>query len=204
MPAPRRQRAARGGDLVEHLMVLRVQLGERDAYTGLFERYNGRLLYYLRRLVEPASEAEDVLQEVWLTVIRKVPSLERPEAFKAWIYRIAHNRALSKMRRKRRDLPLEELPQETEPETSADTEDDTGSFAVYDAAALHRGLERLSLAHREALTLRFIEELSYGEIAEVQGRTIGTVRSRIHYAKKALHEVLAREARNEDQERGRP
>ncbi len=176
--------------LVEHLMVLRAQVGDRDAYRGLFGLYNRRLLYYLRRRLPGAVDAEDVLQDVWLTVVKKVATLEQPEAFKAWIYRIAHNLAVSRLRQERPSVPLDELPEELEVDPAFSEEDDEGAFAAYDAAAIHAGLERLSPAHREALTLRFIDQLSYEEIAQVVGRSLGTVRSRIHYARKSLHEHL--------------
>ena len=186
MPNPPRDR-----ELAEHLTVLRAQLGDREAYSALFARYNRRLLYYLRRLVGP-TDADDVLQEVWMTVIKKLAALERAEAFKPWLYRIAHNRAISRLRRRPGEVPLDEVPEEREidPATSPADEDER-AFDAYDAAALHRGLARLSPAHREVLTLRFLERLSYQEIAEVVGCTLGTVRSRIHYAKRSLHDRLA-------------
>lgn len=191
--------------LVEHLMVLRAQLGDRDAFRGLFERYNPRLLYYLRHRFDHASGAEDVLQDVWLTVVRKVATLDQPGAFKAWIYRIARNHAISRLRREPRHVSLEEAPDALELDAQAADEDDEGMFAGYDAAAIHEGLGRLSPAHREVLTLRFVDELSYEEIAQVVGRTLGTVRSRIHYAKKSLHEHLAQEVSvRSNESRSRP
>jgi RNA polymerase sigma-70 factor (ECF subfamily) len=179
--------------LAEHLTVMRAQLGERDAMLGLFERYNVRLLYYLRRVVSPPGDAEDVLQDVWLTVIKKIATLEQPEAFKGWIYRIAHNRAISRGRSRRDDSPLEEL---TDQELAGNTEEMAESaFFGFDPADVHDGIGRLSPPHREVLTLRFLEELTYEEIADVVGTSLGTVRSRLHYAKRALHEDLASRSR---------
>lgn len=174
-------------------MVLRAQLGDRDAYGGLFARYNPRLLYYLRRLVGSPADAEDVLQEVWITVVRKLATLEQPEAFRAWIYRIAHNRAISRLRSGRGEPPLEELLDEHPLAATAESEDEA-ALAGHDAEAIHAGLARLSPAHREVLTLRFLEELSYEEVADVVGCSLGTVRSRIHYAKKSLLAHLTRGA----------
>ena len=174
-------------NLVEHLVVLRAQLGDRDAFVRLHERHNVRLLYYLRRLLSPAHHAEDVLQEVWVTVVRKIATLEQPQAFKVWLYRIAHNRAVSRLRRERRHVPLDELPEELEIDPASSQDDDRAPFARFDTQAIHSGLERLSTPHREVLTLRFLDELSYEQIAEITGCNLGTVRSRIHYAKKALH-----------------
>ena len=186
-------RHRRDSELVEHLLVLRAQLGESDAFTGLFERYNSRLLYYLRRLVDPAAIAEDILQEVWLTVVKKITSLDQPEAFKAWIYRIAHNRAMTRLRRSQRVVPLDELPVELEIDPQS-LEENNVFLAEFDAAAVHRGLGRLSPPHREVLTLRYVGELSYEEIAEIVGCGLGTIRSRIYYAKKSLHDHLTSES----------
>ena len=177
-------------EVLEHLIVLRAQLGEREAYEALFKRYNSRLLYYLRRLLSLSSDAEDVLQEVWIVVVKKVSTLDRPEAFKSWIYRIAHNRAISKMRKHRRYVPLDDLPIELEIDPTTDEKDDLGAFADYDANSLHKGLDALSPPHREVLALRFLEELSYEQIAAVVDCSLGTVRSRLYYAKRSLHGTL--------------
>lgn len=179
----------RDSELVDHLTVLRAQLGESDAFARLFERYNSRLLYYLRRIVDPVVLAEDLLQEVWLTVVKKISTLDQPEAFRAWIYRIAHNRAVSRMRRSRRDASLDELPEDLEIDPQS-LEADPEILMAFDAAAVHRALGRLSPSHREVLTLRFVGELSYEEIAEIVGCGLGTIRSRIYYAKKSLQRYL--------------
>jgi len=175
--------------LLEHLWVLRAQVGDPSAYMRLFERYNARLQYYVRRIVG-RSAAEDVVQDVWLTVLRKLGSLEEPLAFRTWLYRIAHNRAVSRLRKMSREVPLEDAAEEELNQmmgTSA-SEDSEGaeSFAQVDAVRLNAALDRLSGPHRRALTLRFLEGLSYEEIAKVEGVGVGTVRSRLHYGKKSL------------------
>lgn len=182
-------------ELAEQLTVMRAQLGDRDALFRLFERYNSRLIYYLRRIVRNPSDVEDVLQDVWLAVLQKIATLEQPEAFKSWIYRIAHNRAISRIRKRRPDVSLEDLHQEAVgpavgPSSGSGREVDENLFAGYDAIDVHAGLERLSSVHREALTLRFLDDLSYQEIAKIVGSSVGTVRSRLHYAKSALHSDL--------------
>lgn len=184
--------ARRDEELVEHLTVLRAQLGDRQALHDIFARYDRRLLYYLRRLLGSLPDAEDALQDVWLAVLRRIATLEQPEAFRAWLYRIAHNRAISRLRGERGRVPLEELPVEAEIDRSTPASDDAAAFALYDAKRVHAALELLSPAHREVLTLRFIDELSYDDIAAIVGCTLGTVRSRIHYAKRSLHDHLSR------------
>lgn len=177
--------------IVEHLLVLRAQVGDREAYAGLFDRYHGRLLGYVHRLVGSSADAEDVVQDVWIAVVRKLPTLEQPSAFRAWLYRIAHNRAISQMRKTHREVPLDDMSEHAEAIPAAGPDDeDVSAFAEHDGAAMHEALERLSVAHREALTLRFLDGLTYEEIAGVVGCGVGTVRSRIHYGKKALQQTL--------------
>ncbi|MEM6796382.1 MAG: RNA polymerase sigma factor [Acidobacteriota bacterium] len=185
MPASESDRALR-----EHLLVLRAQLGSRDAFRSLFESYQPRLLYYLRRRLGPA-EAEDVLQEVWMTVLQKITRLQNPRAFKAWIYRIAHHRAISSRRRQRDELSLDALPEGLDPTPARAVDEAEQAFAGFPLEEVLRQLDLLAPSHREVLTLRFLEELSYAEIAEVLGRSLGTVRSRLHYAKKTLQERLS-------------
>jgi RNA polymerase sigma-70 factor (ECF subfamily) len=173
--------------LVDHLLVLRAQLGARDAYARLVDRHDARLRFYLRRLVGTFPEADDLCQEVWLIVVRKLGTLDSPEAFVAWLYRVARHHAISWLRKRRIEVPLDEAGPEAEVVGRAD--DDPG-VGPEDAAAMYAALEALSPSHREMLTLRFLSGLSYEEIARVVDRPIGTVRSRIHYAKAALRAVL--------------
>ena len=126
------------------------------------------------------SAAEDLLQEVWLDVFRGLPRLADPQAFRAWIYRIARDRAFGHLRKsKRQEQPLGEIDV---PDEAAEE----GEFSPEDAARIHAALGDLPLEQREVLVLRFLEEMSYDEIARVTSQPLGTVRSRIHYAKRAL------------------
>lgn len=173
--------------IAESLLVLRAQMGSREAYARLVERHDARLLFYLRRLLGHPADAEDVRQDVWLTVVRKLATLESPEAFRSWLYRIARNRGITLLRRRRAEVPLDDAGPL---EDVAGTDDEGPGFGPEEAAAVHAALDRLSPAHREILTLRFLGGLGYDEIASVLDRPVGTVRSRIHYAKSALRAAL--------------
>ena len=145
-------------------------------------------------LGEP-TEAEDVLQEVWLTVLRKIAVLNEPQAFRTWLYRIARNHAISRLRKKRRTADLDTVDEAILATDPDPIEDD---FVLQqDAASVHQAMHELSSNHREVLTLRFLEQLSYDEIADIVGCSVGTIRSRIHYAKRILKEALIQQ--NEDE-----
>src|SRR6478752_1480254 len=169
--------------IYERLLVVRAQAGDEAAFAELVERFSPKLRYFLRKLLASADGAEDALQDVWLEVFRGLARLEDPQAMVAWLYRIARDRAYARLRKARRlELSLDETAV-MEPTTEAEKE-----FSAEDAASIHAGLDALPAQQREVLVLRFLEEMSYEEIAKVVGCELGTVRSRIHYAKRARRE----------------
>ena len=184
--------------LLERLLVLRAQMGGQEALTALVESFDARLLFYLRRLVGAPADAEDVRQEVWITVVRKLHTLEDPGAFRSWLYRVARHRGLSWLRRRRREVPLDEAAVE---EVAVEVTSEESDFGPEDAAAVHAALDRLGAGQREILCLRFPAGLTYEEIADVLDCRLGTVRSRLHYAKAALRSILSGERRTASTDR---
>lgn len=177
---------ARNPDIHERLLVVQSQARDPAAFRELVARYEGRLVYYIRRMTGDSTDSYDVMQEVWILVFRRLSTLQAPEAFRVWLYRIAHDVAVSYLRR-RRKLPT---PMSEEVDFSQEVEEWDEMQALDNAELVHRTLEQLSPAHREVLTLRFLEELELTEIAEVVGCEIGTVKSRLHYAKRSLREQI--------------
>jgi RNA polymerase sigma-70 factor, ECF subfamily len=169
--------------LYERLLVLRCQTGDEAAYRELVERFGPRLRYFLRKLVGRDDRADDIAQEVWVAVLRQLPKLREAGAFTAWLYRIAHNNAMLDARRNGR------LPATTH-EVDQIAGDEEESFSRDDAAHIHAALDELEPPQREVMVLRFLEDLSYDEISVVVGCPVGTVRSRIHYAKAQLRRIL--------------
>jgi len=175
--------------IYERLLVVRAQAGDETAFAELVERYSPRLRYFLRKLLASADGAEDALQDVWLDVFRHLPRLADPQALVAWLYRIARDRAFGRLRKARRaEQPLDESQVVDE---AADEDD----FSPEDAARIHAALDELPPEQREVLVLRFLEEMSYEQIARVVGCQLGTVRSRIHYGKQALRRALEKDQR---------
>jgi RNA polymerase sigma-70 factor (ECF subfamily) len=165
------------------ILVLRCQLGDRDAFEELFGLYQPRLRYYVRRLAPKANNIDDMLQDIWLSVYRKIEKLKEVKAFPVWLYRIARNRVFSDFRMKQAFASLPEEPSlpgiQDGPEVKAEC-----------AEAIHEALQALPPHHREALTLFFLEQMSYKSIAEVTRCHLGTVRSRLYHAKRSLREKL--------------
>jgi RNA polymerase sigma-70 factor, ECF subfamily len=169
--------------LYERVLVLRCQARDEAAFTEIVARYTPRLRYYLRRMLGGVPTAEDALQEVWLDAFRGLPGLIEPGAFPAWIYRLARDRAFRELRGRRSYLALEDFDVIDEAEAVDD-------FTTEDAAQIHVALDSLMPEHREVLVLRFIETMTYDQIAGIIGCPLGTVRSRLHYAKRALRSVI--------------
>ena len=169
-------------------IVHRCQDGEREAFEELFEIYQPRLKYYVRRLNSRGTNIDDILQDIWLTVFKKIHKLKDAQSFVVWLYRIARNKVYDGFRRKD---SLLRLPEEDELPVSGS---DEPVFDANDTEKLHRALNKLKHHHREALTLCFIEQMSYQSIADVVGCSIGTVRSRMFYAKQSLRKEMERQS----------
>ncbi len=173
------------------LLVLRWRRGDQAAATELTEMFHAPLLYYLRRLLGSEADAWDAAQETWLAVLRKLSKIREPRTLPAFLYRTARNAALAHLRKQRAAdaaLLVKANAQETELSMANHEEE---MLTAEEAAQIHAGLEQLSLAHREVLTLYFLEDLSLNEIAEVLDISLGTVKSRLFHAKRALRSVLS-------------
>lgn len=173
--------------------MLRCRRGDADAWRELVRTWERRLLYYLRRLLNDERDAWDALQQTWLDAFRNLKTLKNPRALRPWIYQIAHRRAISLRRKCGSEVPL-----------ASSGDDDPAIDQIPDSSWLdeqsllehaeeaHCALGRLSLPHREVITLFFLEAMPIEEIAQVLGTPAGTVKSRLHYAKNALKEALQR------------
>lgn len=168
----------------DELLVLRYRLGADEALSALFRRHNAPVKYYLRRITDRAA-ADDLAQSVWLEVVKSIGRLRNPVSFRAWLFRIARNKALKSLGHGKDLTGFEDAALD-----AIAAGDPLEGLDNLDGADVHAGMTRLKPAQREVLTLRFIEGMSYEEIAQVTGAKAGTVRSRIHYAKKALRPIL--------------
>jgi RNA polymerase sigma-70 factor (ECF subfamily) len=172
--------------LYEQMLVLRSQIGDEAAFGELLEMHGPHLLRFTRKMMDSSpAQVEDLVQETWVAIYRGLPSLLDATKFRAWAFRIARDRIYREHRRRKIAIQfleqgaLAELP-ETEAEPAPDAEE------------LQRGLALIPPPQREVLVLRFFEDMSYEEIARVTGCALGTIRSRIHYAKEALRTALKR------------
>ncbi len=176
------------------LLVVRYLRGDCRAFDELVRLWERPLFYHIRRLVDTEEDAWDAMQEVWLKVSRKVRRLRDLSAFPAWLYKLAHNCAIDHLTKNPSFSPL------SEDEESADNfGDEPHALSLdLDAKELHWGLDQLSHHHREALLLHFLGGLLLAEISDITNVPVGTVKSRIYHAKKALREILEQEGNRHD------
>jgi RNA polymerase sigma-70 factor (ECF subfamily) len=178
-------------DLVRtELLAIRYKRGDAEAMGELVLIWQNPLYYYVRRLVPDEEEALDVVQDVWVLVIRRFRQLRNPAAFPAWLFRIARNVAYGRLRKSQ----PQEMVTADNVASQEEEEEDSDPLAKFTAERVHRALTRLSVAHRDCLTLHFIEGFSLAEVSQIVGVAVGTVKSRLHYAKKALRRVLEEES----------
>lgn len=169
--------------LYERVLVLRSQAGDPEAFTELVARYAPRLRAFLLKMI--GDDAEDALQEAWIDVFRGLGKLRDLGAFPAWLFRIARDRAYQRLRRK--GPPTRPLEDVDAPAEEVEEELDV----------LQGSLEELAPEQREVVWLRYMERMSYERIAEAVGCGVGTVRSRLHYAKRALRRGVERRQSHE-------
>ena len=179
------------------LLVLRCQRGDRAAFERIVAMWERPLFYYLRRLAPSEEDTWDLLQETWLKVFRAIGSIRDPRTLPAFLYRTARNTAISRLR-------IPGFHEITTTGNGADLaalqpslDDDVGAFD--DAEQVHHALDRIPLPQREALTLYFLRDLSLDEIAELLSVPVGTVKSRMHYGKQALRQLLALDGDDHDE-----
>ena len=169
-----------------HLLVIRCQTGNESAFARLYEIFGEKTLRYLTGIL--GDDAPDVQQELWLSVYRRIRHVGNPNAFRTWLFRSTRHRAIDFLRSVKRER---ELLDDISIEGLELTDEDEGvSSETVDEDSLKLALETIPPAQREVLLLRYRDDMSYAEIALVIGCPIGTVRTRLHYAKRRMHELI--------------
>jgi RNA polymerase sigma-70 factor, ECF subfamily len=164
----------------------RVRQGDGAALEFLFRRYANRVFGFAYALLRNREEAEEVVTDAFLRVLRFAPELREQGSFESWLLRIARNLCLDRLRRPRLlTLPLEDLTDASRLLAPADEMDRAGLRYL-----VEMGLDRLTEDYRVALVLRDVQGLSAREAAEVTGKTETAFRSLHQRARKALRDAL--------------
>lgn len=179
-------------------LVARTLAGDASAFSRLVERYQRPVISLIYRMVRDPTRAEDLAQEAFVRAYERLDTYEPGRKFSSWLFKVAHNRTIDHLRKKTpHRVPLEAQSDAGDTwEVLEAPEDSASPHRRYEmgetARAIADAFGRLSESYREVLSLRFEQELSYAEIAEVVGASLSTVKVRIHRARKALARELER------------
>jgi len=170
----------------DHSLVRRTLKGERNAFQGLYERYKDKVFATVFRIVGTHEEAVDVAQDVFIKVYRDLGSFKFESKFSTWLYRIAVNFSINKVNETERHGRVhQKMAYESD---SAGRAESRGE--VVPREKIQAAVGRLNPKLRTVVVLRYLQDLSYEEIAEVLDISIGTVKSRLHLAHNALRDAL--------------
>jgi RNA polymerase sigma-70 factor, ECF subfamily len=173
---------------MDRSLVERAQRGDREAFTSLAFELSDRLFAVAHRILRDFDSAGDALQVTLLRIWRDLPSLRDPDLLEAWSYRILVRTCHDQLRKQRRRAPVLEM-------LTVDASQADASAAVADREELERAFRTLTTEQRAAIVLQYYRDLPLNEIAEILRVPVGTVRSRLHYAKRALRSAIEADAR---------
>jgi RNA polymerase sigma-70 factor, ECF subfamily len=173
---------------IERLPVAQARAGDAAAWDALFRRYQLPLYVYIFELVRDEQTSRDIVQETFLNAVRHLGSLREDAKFGSWLFGIAHQKCIQRWRKQAREEMLRDefanapLQFETAPDDLLIRDEQEAEFMKL--------LNELPPPQRSVLLLHFVEDFSLEEIAGVTGVSLGTVKSRLHYAKKSLRRLL--------------
>ncbi len=168
-------------------LIARTAAKDRAAMHALFARHNVRVFRFLMGRVRNEATAEELTNEVFLEVWRQASRYEGRAAVSTWLLAIAHNKAMSLMRKRSEDELEDEMAEQV-----ADAGDDPELSAQKSSKAqvMRDVIETLSDEHREVIDLVYYHEKSVREVSEIVGIPEATVKTRMHYARKKLGEMM--------------
>lgn len=172
----------------EALPVRQARAGSSEAWDVLFRRYQLPLYVYVFELVSHEQTSLDIVQETFLSAVRHLGSLRDDFKFGSWLFGIAHQKCIQRWRRKgREDLLCAELAEDAP--GLADSPEEILLRREQEAEFMQL-LQQLPPVQRSVLLLHFIEDFPLEEIASITGSPLGTVKSRLHHAKKGLRQLM--------------
>ena len=194
-------------EMPEAEAIRRAQQGDAAAFERIYRLHSRRVYSLCLRMVSNTAEAEDLTQEAFLQLYRKISSFRGESAFSTWLHRLSVNVVLMKLRKKR--MPETSLEEATEPdEEGGGPRRDFGApdlqlSGSVDRVNLQRAVEQLPPGYRAIFVLHDVQGYEHNEIAGIMGCSIGNSKSQLHKARmrlrELLHETLRSEAREQRQ-----
>lgn len=174
--------------LADNTIVYQVLEGNTEAFRFIVERYSGILYNMIVRMVDCSEDAEDLLQEVFIKVYNKLSSFHGDSSFGTWIYRVAYNETVTRLRKNKRvliALPLNETILESD-----DLADEDDSEMQYRLEDLKRALDKLPPLDRNMLMMFYQEDKDVKEIAHISNLSESNVKVRLFRLRKKLKELM--------------
>src|SRR5216110_3245524 len=173
----------------DHALAQQAAAGDMDAFEKLYDRHNRRVYSLCLRMTQNASEAEDLAQEVFIQLFRKIGSFRGESAFTTWLHRLTVNQVLMHFRK--RGVRLEQTTEEGEvPVQIVKGTENPNAMPVVDRIALDKAIVQLPPGYRTVFTLHDIEGHEHEEIAKMLGCSVGTSKSQLHKARMKLRGLL--------------
>ena len=176
--------------ILDELLVLKCQAGDADALKSLVSRWHPRLRRHAWYLTKDREATGDIVQDAWLDIIRTIRRLKEPASFRGWAYKIVGNKAADWVRRKKRQRALCSEVAQRERNVTEWTSPDENENSVQ--SRVRRGIRMLPAISQQILSMKYIDRMTTREIADVLDLPDGTVKSRLHYARERLRQILQR------------
>jgi RNA polymerase sigma-70 factor (ECF subfamily) len=172
----------------EQLPVTQARAGDSAAWDTLFRRYQLPLYVYVFELVRNEQASLDLVQETFIAAVKHLGSLREDRKFGSWLFGIAHQKCIQ-FWRKHKEFLFDEIPESLE-----EFEDGPDDLLIRceQETEFKNVLNQLPVPQRSVLLLHFVEDFSLEEIGLITETQLGTVKSRLHYAKRALRKLLER------------
>lgn len=170
--------------LLDEQLVRHVREQNKEAYAEIISRYRDKLMRYAVYLTGDDDKAADVVQETFIKAYTNLNGFDIKKKFSSWIYRIAHNEAMSVLRKRYRNIPI---PEDADFDSGIDLENDLIKKELQ--THTRHCLGQMPVLYREPLSLFFLEDKSYDEISDILRIPIGTVGTRINRAKVLMRKI---------------
>jgi RNA polymerase sigma-70 factor, ECF subfamily len=175
--------------LSDHALAIAAGEGDMNAFEQLYERHNRRVYALCLRMTQNVAEAEDLAQEVFIQLFRKIGSFRGESAFTTWLHRLTVNQVLMHFRK--RSVKVERTTDEGEtPEQIVRGTENPNAMPVLDRIALDTALRQLPPGYRTVFVLHDVEGRDHEEIAKILGVAVGTSKSQLHKARMKLRGIL--------------
>ena len=181
-------------DSVEAELIEKAKLGDAQAFQALYEKHKRRVYSLCLRMTSNTAEAEDLTQEAFLQLYRKIATFRGESAFSTWLHRLSVNVVLMHLRKK--SLPLVSLEETTQGSGEDDTQkkdfgaEDIALAGSIDRLQLQKAVDDLPPGYRKIFVLHDVEGYEHNEIAEIVGCSIGNSKSQLHKARMKLRDLL--------------